>query len=309
MNINLNALKDFEALDIGGQLLIKLPQYHSNLYKIGDNEPRTLSGGVIVEKGVDVSKVIVGSKFITHYEKDGQKLAKEEFESIAYENRKKYLDEDGDVTYPSLDVEYECRKNLEQIVGYRAVYDKEDDKFEPLEITVKGVIENSDSEFINSSLSFGQATFTDAKLYQLNETGVVTKAFWDFIEKHQLKDRTVNDGISFRNYVRFAKVDGNFIMTDSGILGIEEKKSSYHTSLKEAEDREKYLTNLVKEHLQFKLFGGKEVLDGVQKGVIYDDLESLERMVRNVEPKQKGMSNYRNSLAKINEIKKKIKGE
>jgi len=101
------------------------------------------------------------------------RLSNEEYSSMIYKFFNHELCENE---YPSLEAEFEHRKNLEILAEkFYPVYEKRKSEFTHYPINILGKICETGSEFIHSSLCVGQLVWFDTRFMFLLESGEVAK--------------------------------------------------------------------------------------------------------------------------------------
>ena len=238
-------------------------------------------------------KVTLGKQELSHYECEGDTLTVQGYQSI----NNKHLDEDGDRYYPSLEVEFEHRKELEHIYKFKAVYNQHEDTYEDIETRCVGDVVDTGSRFIENALSYGKATFSNSSFYRVNLSGITSSELSAFVDEYNLKDKYSN---STHSNVHFAQIDNQYIMTNLPYSN--KDKFTMVTTLEEATKLEKDTRAEVRSHLNMKVLGGNYGLHGKTLTDTYskveqwmDTLQELDVKVKS-DTKKRGL---RNSMYKF----------
>lgn len=243
-------------------------------------------------------KVTLGTRELTHYEHEGKTLSQEEYRNILW----KYEDEDGDNYYPSLEIEFEHRKELEQLNKFKPVYLQHEDAFEGIETRCVGDVVDTGSRYIENALSYGKACFTNSCFYRVNLSAVTASELAAFVEEHNLKDKYSN---STHSNVHYAKIDNNYVMTD--LPYGDKDKFTMTTSLEEATKVEKETRAEVRSHLNMKVLGGNYGLHGKTLTETYTRVEQWMNTLQEIDVKVKSDSKKRGLRNSMNKFKAELK--
>lgn len=243
-------------------------------------------------------KVTLGRRELTHYEHEGTTLTVKEYNNI----NGKHCDEDGDRCYPSLEVEYEHRKELQKLYKFEAVYHQHEDTFEDIVTRCVGDVVDTGSRYIENALSYGKACFTNSCFYRVNLSAVTASELAAFVEEHNLKDKYSN---STHSNVHYAKIDNNYVMTDLPYGN--KDKFTMATSLEEATKVEKETRTEVRSHLNMKVLGGNYGLHGKTLTETYTRVEQWMNTLQEIDVKVKSDSKKRGLRNSMNKFKAELK--
>lgn len=303
MSIYLQSMMEHgEYIDLGESWLVYLSEY--GLYKLEDREVRVNGGAqFFVKPGTEISKITCYNKELVHYEKDGEILSVKDYNAV----HDKFRDEDTfEYDYSSLEEEFEHRKELENLRDYTQIFTQKEDEVTPVPLSFVGSAQDTGNKYITTAFSYGKAKFGNSGFYEVNFTAVTSDTFWEFIGEYSLKEVTTND--FKRNYVRFAKVKGTYVVGDS-ILGAEEKCKRYYTTLRGAEEAIESHKKAFTRHLKIKIFGDETPLDGVSVKHVFDKLSSIKSSVSALDVKQKGVGSKAQLLHTIEGLINDVKGQ
>lgn len=294
--------KHGEYVDFGESWLVYLTQQGGKKILVdGEQIIFSYSGSkqIFIKPDAVVQEVARGTKTHTHYEhKDTkEKMTFQEYNSIKYGE---YYDSEGsDFRYPSLEIEFEHRKQVEELKeNYLPVYHETPDVFEPVTLTCVGRATPTGNEFIETALAYSKAKFSDSGFYRVNWSGLTAKILKGFIDEHDLHKEFSN---SDHSNVRFAQIKNKYIMNDN-IRGTDKEKYGVYANLELAKDAIESHTKSLRNYLYTKVFGDNIVLNKVTLGNVVKELESIKNSLANIEVKQKGAQPKNILLNKISKL-------
>jgi hypothetical protein len=286
----LNTLKEKQAIIIGDQIMVNLPYgnyllANGNEISSGYNGHKTLyTNDILPIQSIQRSpRSISGYKYA-----DGSVVDVVEYHNKLTSLTSPYYDEDEEkYIYPSLEVEFEVRKQRQSIESHvEILYTEPTVTYTPVEIEIVGTVENTGSVYINNILAFNGKTYSNGNLYEVDVTKLVYDTTINYLKDNNLLEHMQND--NGRNYVRFLKVKGEYMFSD--FHGTNEKATSGFMSLNEAkqfcENKAKEVVNT----LRLKLFGGAQPIAIATKLKVYNQLCTIQTRVTNLEVKQKDLS-------------------
>ena len=303
----ITGLSNYEAVIVGGTITVSLPR---GVYSIdGVRLSSDWNGGeYTTHKDAVIERIIMPNEVLSHYEvatEEGTiEVSSEEINKIVRENQGKYWDDDVDeYIYPDRDTQCECLKILDQYRNKKPIYTQPEETTEKVEINIVGTHEDTGSKFIETPIMYGQAKWDNYStgFYKLNIRGVVMQAWNDMEDKYGKTYAFQND--MSRYYLRYAKINSNYIFSDSAPWS-DTTSSRVYTTLESAKEMEAYYYNLTK----------TKILDYIQptplgttscKSVI-GDLNSILDSVRAIDPKQKTYNSYSRSITKVKELITKL---
>lgn len=304
----LNSLKDKQAIYIDDQVWVTLP---SGNYLLANGN--TLSGGynskhLLSKECLPIQLINKKPKqaLSVMYE-DGTVMDYHDWTNAISKVNSPYYDEDDErVTYPSLEVEFECRKELVRLRDIKeTIYSEEEITYSPVELEIVGDVQDTGSEYIQNILAFDGKTYYNGTLYKVDSTKVVMDATIKFLTDNDLLQHMQND--SGRNYVRFMKVKGNYIFGD--FHGTEQGATKGFKSLEESK---KFVEDKIKEinnHLKLKLFGGASPIGYATRLSVHNDLVSLKGKISKLDNKTKDYQAKVSILRDINKLIDELKTE
>lgn len=304
--------KHGEYVDFGESWLVYLTQQGGKKILVdGEQIIFSYSGSkqIFIKPDTVVQDVTRGTKTHTHYEhKDTkEKMTFQEYNSIKYGQY--YDSEGGDFHYPSLEVEFEHRKQVEALKeNYLHVYHETPDVSEPVQLTCVGSATPTGNPFIETALAYSKAKFSDSGFYRVNWSGLTAKILKDFIDEHDLHKEFSNANHS---NVRYAQIKGKYIMNDN-IRGADKEKYGVYSGVELAKDAIESHTKSLRNYLYTKVFGDNIVLDKLTLGKVISDMESVLRDLRGLEVKQKSYSSkisLTNKVDKLLEDYRKLSGK
>lgn len=255
---------------------------------------------IVLSEKPTLRKVTLGRRELTHYEHEGTTLTLKEYNSV----NGKHCDEDGDRWYPSLEVEYEHKKELEQLYKFKPVYHQHEDSYEDIETRCVGDVVDTGSRYIENALSYGKACFTNSGFYRVNLSAVTASELTAFVEEYNLKEKYSN---STHSNVHFAQIDNQYVMTDLPYSN--KDKFIMVTSLEDATKVEKDTRAEVRSHLNMKVLGSNYGLHGKTLTETYTRVEQWMNTLQEIDVKVKSDSKkrgLRNSMSKFKAELKEI---
>lgn len=294
--------KHGEYVDFGESWLVYLTQQGGKKILVDDKEVIVGYSGskqVFIKPDAVVQEVTRGTKTHTHYEhKDTkEKMTFQEYNNIVLGQ---YWDSDNhEHHYPSLEVEFEHRKHVEELKeNYIPVYHETPDIIEPVQLSCVGNATPTGNQFIEIALAYSKAKFSDSGFYRVNWSGLTAKILKDFIDEHDLHKEFSN---SDHSNVRFAQIKNKYIMNDN-IRGADKEKYGVYANLELAKDAIESHTKSLRKYLYTKVFGDNIVLNKVTLGNVVKELESIKSSLANIEVKQKGVQPKNILLNKISKL-------
>lgn len=304
MTVYTEDLKDFQAIKVynsdGYNIVVKLP---SGVFKIGDNEVGMgYRGQVIILENEDVLKSIKivhkGKRYTKHYQLDNEIISTDEYSSRLLHLTEPYIDEDGEYDFPDLDTEYRVKKGLQELQKYSPVMEQSPDTYEDVDIDLAGEITDTGSEFIKTPLAYGAYKFKNSNLFIIQPYEIIYHQFMEVC-----KNDDVDYQLSSSNSIRFVKIDGEYVLTGMKESNQKDTKE-YFTDLEKARDREKHLREEVSQRIYIHY--SKKRLDVVLAKNILGDLESLQRVIEELDVKTKSSQQHRTAKSKCQKIINKV---
>lgn len=305
--------KHGEYVDFGESWLVYLTQQGGKKILVDGNEVIIGYSGskeIFIKPDSVVQELTRGTKTHSHYEHTTTKetLNKEEYNKIVYGQYYDY--DEGEHNYPSLEVEFEHRKKIQELKdNYQHVYDIKPDTVEDVLLTCVGDATPTGSLYISTALAYGKARFGNSGFYRVDWSAATAGILKEFLSEHDLHREYSN---SDHSNVRFAKIKGNYILNDN-IKGADKEKYGIYHSLDDAKEALEAHTKYLKNFLYVKVFGNNIVLDKATVGKVVADLESIQNCVNNLDVKQKSVSSKYSLVNKIKglleDYRKLVEGE
>lgn len=242
----INGLQDRQAVKVGEKFLVCLSQYHigGELVINGEVVPKPTQQFLVDS----IDNIYSRSKTtpVIDYFIDESDLETVSHEQIA-EIRKKYYNKTlSEYVYPSLDEEFEHRKELLWIKGLKPIYkdlpEYQDTKFE---FKVIGEIAPTGSDFIESALNCGSTTFPGTGgLFKLHATSIAVDEISKFAgEPYRAENSSTG--------IRWAKASGSFLFSDKEFWWME-SNSRFFTNLEDAKAEEARIRKTVADRIRIK---------------------------------------------------------
>lgn len=291
--------KHGEYVDFGESWLVYLTQQDGKKILVdGKGVIVGYSGSnqIFIKPDAAVVEVIRGTKIHTHYEHKDTKevMNKSKYRKIIFAEF--YSEDDGEYHYPSLEVEFEHRKQVEELKeNYLPVYDIKPDKEEPIQLTCVGSATPTGSPFIETALAYSKTKFSDSGFYRVNWSGLTAKILKDFVDEHNLHKDFTN---ATHSNVRFAQVKGKYILS-SDVSGADKEQTKVYSDLGSAKEAVESHTKSLLKHLYTKTFGDNIVLNKATLGGVVRDLKAIKSSLANLEVKQKSSQSKRILVNKV----------
>lgn len=211
----------------------------------------------IVFKKTDTLEILPKQKEIIGYKKDDSFLSVEE-----YKSKPTYFDSDS-----SEEETLRAIANRKEIEGFEPVYKEID--FERVEIEIYGFIEDTNSKFIHCGIT-DRFNSKNPNVYILNENKIAVD------EYNLLKDKYSNHG-NFdnldRNYIEFAKINGNYAFSRSDFS--EKRADKLFAKLETAIQYEKELREKIQKIVKSRLF--PEKIQDYKRLLIISHLKAIKK--------------------------------
>ena len=240
-----NGLKERQAVFFNGKYVVQLPRG-----TFFDSSGSVLPDGQVVVEDLDIHRQIKESpKVIKYILEDGTEKKPEDRQAVVAEISQ-YEDEWGNIDYPSIEVEFDIRKRLQEFEDAKKVYSDPVVYYEPVEIQVVGSAEDTGSEFIETPFQHGEVTWTPSTgIYKLHTTRVSLDQWrQEAIENHAYEfDNTRAFGGENNQKLEFAQINGNFVFTHIKNKAFIRREGTVEIfpTLKEAQEREKEIRQIV----------------------------------------------------------------
>ena len=290
-------LNPFEAIVSGETMVVQFPSDYGTYRIDGKEFPSLYNKQLVMSRESTIEKVKKHPKTLVKVVRtDGVEYSQEEFNSIM----NKYVDEDGERYYPSLEEEFEHRKLLESFKDCERVYEQSSDEVTTIEVTVVGEYTDTGSKFIETPLVYGKGRwFTGSNsFYRVNVSGVIGDTIKKFADDNEYKfENSTHSGF------RYAKVDGKYVIPKEFELlsdaGLKVFPTLDQASQCEAETRSKMLN-----HLRGTF--NKSEVGVVTVKQIYSELNSLQNSLDNLEVKQKSFNSLNSLRGKVRALKETL---
>lgn len=298
MTIKIENLRHYEAVKSGDTVIVQLPTSYPAAYMVGD---RKVNGGQIaINKDETIYSFTAPKKtWIKTILKDGTELSAQEVNKI----HNQYYDEDrDDIVYPSLEAEFEHRKELLRLGEGEKVYLEEEAILTPIEYTVVGELEDTGSPFIESAVVYGKGRFytNDNSFYRLNTSGVIGDTLQKFAAENKLSFSNANHS----GYL-YAKIKDQYVIGSGSKW---EKQSNdcfrYFPTATEAKKYEGDLRAELNEHLCGKF--NTTVISKATAAQIFADVQGILRRVESLDVMRKAQDDKRYTVNAINALLKRL---
>lgn len=287
----INGLRDNEAVKIGENYLVKLSSYFGDLLYDGEKIENT-SQPILVQS-IDKFSLRQKSKpAIEHYvDAEGNAISIEDLRKI---RNKYYNDTLEEYIYPSLEVEFEHRKELEKYKKLTPVYEKIPEfTYSPVTITVIGEMVDTGSKFIQSALSFGMKSFSgETNLFRVDGMAIALDEILSY------KDRFTVDTPSHGG-LRFAKVDGSYLFDENEFWWMNSNHRMTST-LEAAKELEASIRLAVSNRIKIKV--KVDIPSKLAYNAIYSRLKAIHRQVMSIAAMKNSSSARLNALSDINKL-------
>lgn len=294
-----NGLKEKQAVFFNGKYVVQLPRG-----KFLDSSGNYLPGGQAVVEDLDIQKEIDSPAKVQKYIfADGTEKTPEDYKAIIKEIEQ-YEDEWGEPIYPSIEVEFDIRKRLQEFQTAEKVYYKPPIYYEPVEIEVIGSAEDTGSSFIETPFRHGEVTWKPKTgVYKLYTTAVSLDQ-WEKEKARNSEHSFHNKGLGEKKYgkLEFARIDNSFVFTSIRNMSFVSREGAVEifTSLDEAKTREEEVRRLVKREVYKHI--STNIPNERTLGEIIQQIEHVEKKVRTVESKQKTQKEHRLAIKSINDL-------
>jgi hypothetical protein len=239
----------------------------------------------------------LGKEVVKYVRDDGEEMSVEDFKA-AHAKRDEYYDAyEDEYEYPSIEVEFECRKELAALRLFEPVYRNlgvEKTKIVP---DVVGSLEDTGHPCIETPIIFGSVSWSGRGIYKCDLSGAAAKKYKELASFYADKARFEN---ATHSNIRYAKVDGDYLFPDRSPFS--EKNVIYTDSLGDAKTK----INEAEEEVMRVVVGKMEPskLDTKSSGEFLRMIENLERQASGLSVKQRSSTTRRGMLASISNIKK-----
>lgn len=204
--MNIKNLPHGKAVLLGNVYIVSLP--YGRKIKVNGVGVNT-SCQVCVESLELIQEVIPAYSVLTHYELDGVKRSIKEYNDSIHINKEYWDDLCEDFVYPSLEVEFEIRSKIKEAFKFEPVFDYTPETLRQYSVDVIGVTMDTGSDFIESSIQYGMATYNVRNsVYCINDAkGIICDEMNKLIEKHDSKATYNYPDVG----CRYLKVNGKYI--------------------------------------------------------------------------------------------------
>lgn len=230
-----------------GSYVVQLGHTYGNSYKINGEIARGNQQVVVddlsnIERYIAEQKKSVGAIIA-----DGSEVSTEEL--YAYRNKySQYEDEDTGEFFFGEDTEAEL-EYVKDKAKYRVreyIYETIPARTEPVDITVVGAVEDTDSDFIETPFVYGQVSFGGSGVYKVRLSGIAVDEF----NKVSKKYPDVSFDLPTHSHLKYAKVDTQYVFT--GITHrwiVENNHQIVLNDLEQAKQKEKEVRKFVRDTL------------------------------------------------------------
>lgn len=299
MNI-IALLNPFEAVTSGDTMIVQFPSDHNQYTIDGKLMRSTYNRQIAMDVNSEICRYTPPKKTLAKViAADGVEYTAEERSA----ELSRFLGEDGEAGYPSLEVEFEHRKLLQNINDGEMIYDVTDAETTPVEVTVVGEYVDTGSKFITTPLIFGKGRFyTSANsFYKVNVAGVIGDTIKTFAEENNLKfENSTHSGF------RYAKVDGSYVIPKEWELD-SQKGERVLPTLEAAKQFEGEVRQVISRHLRAKFNIGRA--SGILISELYSELVSISNLLDKLDVKQKSVQTKHTVREKLVKLRNRLGNE
>jgi hypothetical protein len=184
--MNIKNLPHGKAVLLGNVYIVSLP--YGKKVKVNGVEVNT-SCQVCVESLDLIQEVVPASSVLTHYELNGVRRSIKEYNDSIHINKEYWDHLCEDFVYPSLEVEFEVRSKIKEASKFEPVFDYTPETTRQYSVDVIGVTMDTGSDFIESSIQYGMATYNvGSSVYCINDIkGIICDELEKLIKEYDSK--------------------------------------------------------------------------------------------------------------------------
>jgi hypothetical protein len=214
--------------------------------------------------GASIYKKVVHSKSIVGYWWDkvnNIKLTPERRLECINDIKSSYVNNDGDLSFPNLAVEFNVRRQIEVYEQLEPIYKEEWEEWVPVPIEIIGSVTETGSDFIESSISLGQINYSDKGAFKVYSGQVAEDEFIKICQEKGLKYNLPDYG-----HLEFAKINEEYVWGNKPKNFIKFADDALICDpLEKAKECEKWIRNQVYNDLKTKFFPEKLTEFNTQK--------------------------------------------
>lgn len=298
MTINIEGLKQYQAVQFGDKYIVCLSTW-SDKSTHCVNGVDTPASQVVVDDLTSIFKLVKPSPELTHYvDESGDVVSVEKYTEMMTAftgEHNKYYDEDvDDYIYPDLDTEYMVKKLKEPLSKLKHVFKEFPVEQRQVEIDVVGVLEDTGSQFIETSVQFGKTSWQGgAGAYKVGASnGIVID------EIRKIKDESDDLDIPTHSGLRYVKLNGKYIFSSESLTHMPHK---YFTSLEDAKEFEQSLRKQARNLANPYLNRNQEV-SVTERAEIAQVVKQLKDFIFKAELRKNSPTSKHNLLARSNKL-------
>lgn len=197
------------------------------------------------------------NKTIVEYKKGKRTMTTEEFNS-----KRTYYDSDS-----TEEETLRAIANRKEVEGFEPVY--KDSEFEIVELDIYGKVEDTNSDFIKCSIT-DRWSSQGASIYTLDENRISVDEYKKLKAKYSEHARFSDLD---RNYIEFAKINGNYVFTNS--MFSEKRNEKVYLDLETAQQREKEIREIIQNKVKERIF--PESITSEKRLMIISHLKSIKK--------------------------------
>lgn len=299
-----NGLRDNQAVFFNGRYVVQLPR---GVFL--DSSGNTLSSGQVVVEDLNIQKETKEpSRIVKYIFSDGTEKFPEDYIAVINE-MEQYEDDWGEPNYPSIEVEFDIRKRLQEFQDAEKVYSEPVVRHENIDIDVIGSAEDTGSDFIETPFQHGCVTWNASTgIYKLLTTQVSLDQWRKEASENteHAFDNAKGIGGGNKGKLEFAKIDNKYVFThlQNKTFINRGNTAEIFSTLKAAQEREKEIRQIVSQEVAKHTNTGKP--DDKTLGEIIQDVDKLNRLVREIESKQKTENKKWTALKNIGELSDRL---
>lgn len=281
-------MKNHEAVKVGDVFFVQLNS--NRTYAINDVEIDRKSNVTVPSLDDNpIVKIVLSPSVLTHYEhkKNGEQISQEDYRSRFVDPLKEFLDEDGEYAFPDEESAVLSVRLQHQKQDWRAVYSEREKIKEPVTITLIGEMIDTESDFIETSLSAGRIGWAgrESGLFKVHSGRVALDAVQKVFVANKKKPYE-----SRHSGIKYVKVRGEHVFYDNLSGWVSDVSNvTIFTSLEKAQAHEENIRTTVTgmTHQAFNPQHLEDIVTEMTLDELYQSVRTLNAQLAKVDPKIK----------------------